>query len=368
MHNLAIHILLVASFAYILEILLLRIGLGKANRFAKKSDFEPTVSIIVAARNEERQIEQCLSSLLQLDYPRDKLEIIIVNDLSNDRTPAIIEEYVRRHGCVKMVTTLPEEGNLRGKTNAVAAGIDASHGEILMFTDADCVVRQEWVSETVRSFDERVGIVGGFTLLDIHNAFEGMQALDWVYLFGISSASAGWRIPLTAIGNNLSVRRSAYDATGGYRRIPFSVTEDYSLVRAILSRTSYELRFPSNTKTVVKSAACQNWKKLFRQKQRWGVGGLDMVPRGFVIMSIGWFLKMTLILGLFFVPVTVWLSAFCCKSFVDYLFVRKPLKQLGSLSALRYFFFFEIYFTVYVAVLPFVALLSKNVVWKERKL
>src|SRR5262249_4885825 len=141
---------------------------------------------------------------------------------------------------------------------------------------------------TVGYFREPIGVVGGFTILESRNHFAGMQALDWVYLFGLASAAAGWKEPLTAIGNNLSVRRSAYDATGGFEKIPFSVTEDYALVQAIVTRTKYEVAFPVRPRMAVQSQPCGDTEQLFRQKQRWGVGGLDMVFRGMLLMLVGW--------------------------------------------------------------------------------
>ena len=360
--------LIVAAVIYVADIVFLYIGLRKNNHPRTESRSEPTVSIIVAARNEEHHIEECLSSLVQVDYPQEKIEVIVVNDRSTDRTPAIIEKFSRRFDFVKMVVTEPDEGNLRGKTNAVASGIAACHGEILMFTDADCTVPRQWVRETVASFDETTGIVGGFTLLEASRTFEGIQALDWIYLFGMSASAANWGIPLTAVGNNLSVRRSAYDATGGYKGIPFSVTEDYSLVRSILQKTSFKLLFPVSENALVRSKACQNWLQLYRQKQRWGVGGLDMVATGFLLTSLGWLLKFALVIGALTVSWHVWLAAFLAKTLVDALFVYAPLRKFHALHYMKYLPAFEIYFTVYVLVLPFVAMISKDVLWKERRL
>lgn len=361
-------ILVIATVAYVLEFLFLRMGLDRSDRLKKNPGYAPSVSIIVAARNEEQYIESCLNSLTQLEYPREKLEIIVVNDRSTDRTSEIIEPFAERYPFIKMFSTRQEEGNLRGKTNAVAHGISVSSGEILMFTDADCTVPRKWVQETVQYFDEKTGVVGGFTVLNANRMFEGIQNLDWIFLFGLASATAGWKIPLTVIGNNLSVRRSAYDATGGYEKIPFSVTEDYSLVQSILKHTGLEVRFPLNPETVVLSSACRTWKQLYRQKQRWGVGGLDMVLRGIIIMSIGWLVKLALIIGIFSVSLPVWFTALACKLFMDVRFLWKPLKRFGSASPLKYFLFFELYFTVYVLIIPFIAMFSKKIVWKERSL
>lgn len=361
-------VLIISCLLYVIEFLFLYVGLGKATQITKRGNYEPTVSIIVAARNEEEYIEQCVRSLTAVDYPKDKLEIIVVNDRSSDRTLEIVEGLSLQFAQVKVLSTTAGEGNLRGKANALAQGIQISHGEILMFTDADCTVPKTWVRETVSYFDEKTGIVGGFTLLEATRPFEGMQALDWIMLFGVASATAGWKIPLTAIGNNLSVRRSAYERVGGFKQIPFSVTEDYALVQRILQTTEFEIRFPLNAASVVHSKPCQSWKQLYHQKQRWGVGGLDMVFRGMFIMFFGWLFKFFLLVGLFIVPFWTWLFAFISKCLIDVLFLSKPLRRFNAMKYLKHFFLFETYYCLYVIILPFIAMLSKKVVWKERTL
>ncbi len=358
----------IALSAYLLELLLLGIGLARSRRMHPQRGYEPTVSVIVAARNEEAFIERCISSLLHLDYPREKLEFVIVNDGSTDRTKELIDDLARRDPRIRTISTTPGSGNLRGKTNAVAGGINASSGEILLFTDADCVVSPGWVRSTVAYFDERTGAVGGFTLLDAGGAFGGIQALDWVFLFGIASAAAGWNIPLTAVGNNLAVRRSAYLGTGGYAAIPFSVTEDYALVRAILRRTDYRVRFPLDPSTVVRSSPCQTWEQLYRQKQRWSVGGLDMVFYGMLIMAIGWLARAGIVMTLLTSGWGAGAIFLGVLALADLALLIRPLRLFRETRTLRYFPAFELYLFVTVLVIPIVALLSRKVVWKERTL
>lgn len=368
MLNIISILLLLGALAYILEFTLFLVGLKKAREVPTDRSLEPTVSVIVAARNEEKRIKQCLRSLVKLEYPRDKLEIIIVNDHSDDRTPEIIREYVDRFPYLKMVTTDQESENLRGKANAVAQGVNSSHGEIVMFTDADCVVPATWVRDTVQYFTSEIGIVGGFTVLTANRPFEGMQTLDWILLFNIASSTAGLGFPLTVIGNNLSVRRKAYDQTGGYQKIPFSVTEDYALVQAVLKNTDYKLRFPLQPKTAIESIACHDWSELYRQRQRWAVGGLEMITPGILVMSVCWSFHFLLLIGLFLVPFPIWSLALGIKIAMDLCYLWKPLKTLGIRRYLKYFIAFELYYSVYAIVIPFIALLSKHVLWKERSL
>src|SRR5258706_10177815 len=117
MHEIITIVLVGTAIACVLLILYLRIGMEKADKMQPEEGFEPTVSIIVAARNEELYIAECIASLTQLDYPIGKLELIVVNDGSSDRTKEIAEAFKPSHPHLKVITTKPGEGNLRGKTN-----------------------------------------------------------------------------------------------------------------------------------------------------------------------------------------------------------------------------------------------------------
>ncbi len=352
--------------AYLLVFIFLRVGLSRANSFSRNIIAEPSVTVIVAARNEELSIEPCLTSLLQLDYPASKLEIVAINDHSTDSTLAIMQRMAAEHPSLKVLTAKPGSGNLQGKTNAITQAIECSSGEILMFTDADCRVSPSWIRETIQAFSDDTGIVGGFTILQASSTFEAIQALDWMILFSTASSTAGWNIPLTAIGNNLSVRRSAYEATGGYARIPFSVTEDYALVRAILEKTTFRLRFPLLKNAYISSTACDSWKQLIRQKKRWGTGGLDMITHGFIIFSICWLLSLMFIVGSFASSFFVWGSVLASKLVIDFIYLSDLLRRINKKRYLLYFLPFELYFSLYILVIPFLALFSKNVHWKDR--
>ena len=360
------YILIGITILYVAEMVFLWRGLERTDTYDRDFSYRPYVSIIVAARNEEENIEGCLTSLLQLDYPQDMHEIIVDDDGSTDNTAAIVRSYEQKFSHVKLIRAEAGHSNLRGKANALAQGVQRSTGEVLMFTDADCTVPSGWVTETVSYYTDGVGAVAGFTFLRTDKLFDGIQALDWFFLLGAAAATAAWNIPLTAIGNNLSTYRSIYDRVGGYQNLPFSVTEDYALVQAIWQTTRSQIRYPINDKTLVQSKPCSRWKELFRQKQRWAVGGLDMVPRGFLIMSVHFAMHLSILTSAFIVSPEVLLTALAAKLFSDALFLWKPIHRFRKYTLLKYFFFFELYYSLYELLLPFIALFSKKVVWKER--
>jgi glycosyltransferase involved in cell wall biosynthesis len=112
----------------------------------------PFVSVVVPVLNGERTIKDCLVSLLRTDYPEERREILVVDNGSTDRTTEIVESFP--------VALLREER--RGASAARNRAIEASRGETLAFTDADCMVSRGWLRELVGGFEnEEVGVVAG---------------------------------------------------------------------------------------------------------------------------------------------------------------------------------------------------------------
>ena len=115
---------------------------------------EPTVTVIIAAYNEEKHIAQKLTTTLEQDYPKAKLEIIVASDCSTDQTHAIVEQF--RDQGVNLVI-LPQRG---GKTAAQNAAAEQARGEILVFTDATTILRTDAIRVLVQGFaDPRVGCI-----------------------------------------------------------------------------------------------------------------------------------------------------------------------------------------------------------------
>lgn len=112
----------------------------------------PNISIVIPTFNEERIIKKCLESLYSMNYPRDKFEIIIVDDGSNDKTKDIIKQYD-----VELIETSGV-----GPSEARNIGLKKARGEFIAFTDGDCIVHKEWLNELLKGFveDNVVGVGG----------------------------------------------------------------------------------------------------------------------------------------------------------------------------------------------------------------
>lgn len=357
-------IFLVGLSIYFIEILIFTIGAGF--RFGKIEYKDlPSISVIVAARNEEDNILDCLSSLEKLVYPEEKIQIIIVNDHSTDRTGEIIESFIRDKKRFRVITPEESIGHLKGKTNALANAVKISNGEIILTTDADCTVNPEWAINLASYFKPDVGFVGGYTTQKDYNAFSGMQAIDFIYLLTVAAGSINLKKPLSCIGNNMSYRKSAYLEVGGYENLKFSVTEDFNLLMAIHDLRKYKIIYPLDRGGLVTSKPCPDLKSLYWQKKRWGVGGIESDFIGYLVMVWGYISNLGLLLTPFFFSTT---ALYLCllKLCIDYFFVLPVFNKLGLRMKILHFFAFEIYFILYVILLPFIVLPDRKVKWKGR--
>jgi cellulose synthase/poly-beta-1,6-N-acetylglucosamine synthase-like glycosyltransferase len=358
-------IFLVFICGYFIQSVLFIIGINKKFPRVKDEDL-PKATVIVAVRNEEKNIERCLNGLDKLIYTEGKLEIIIADGHSTDSTVEIVNEFIKDKKRFKIISANAEKENLKGKANAIDSAVRISTGEIILTTDADCEVHPLWVKTICSYYKDDVGIVNGFTTQTAYNGFSGMQAIDFVYLLIVAAGTINLGYPISCIGNNMSYRKKAYLETGGYEKLPFSVTEDFNLLMAIYRLGKYKIIYPLDKNALITSLPCTSLNELYHQKKRWGVGGLGVPLRGFVILSFGFIVNLCILLTpLFFTVVCLYLAIF--KIAIDYFVLFPVHSRLGIKQNMKYFIQFEIYFIIYVFVLPVIVLSSRKVVWKGKE-
>ena len=136
-------------------VLVVLIGFIRDKRI-KKGDYQPHVTILIAAYNEEDSIGATIKNKLELDYPKDKLEIIVISDSSSDRTDEIVKQYESQG--VKLLRQKPRAG----KTSALNMAVPHAKVDILVFSDANSIWAQDALSKLLRNFsDPKVGYVTG---------------------------------------------------------------------------------------------------------------------------------------------------------------------------------------------------------------
>lgn len=269
----------------------------------------PIVSILIAVRNEEKDLPRLLRSLELLDYPFERLEILIADDQSEDRTPELLRTWAAHSQNRKIITVLPSQTGLfhpNGKANALSILAKEAKGDFFFFTDADCEVPSTWIREGVSCFGHNVGLVIGITQVRSSNLFEGMQELDWWNTLGIVKMVTDLGFSTTGLGNNMVISKEAYFKCGGFESIPFSLTEDLEISRTV-RKSGFRQVHQVSPRMLITTKAEATWKDLLRQRKRW--------MNGVMSLSIGW--KFLLGLQFLFFP------------FIGILIVQIPLLGLG---------------------------------------
>ena len=359
--------LLIVVGIYILQALLLLWGTFQHQK-SKHQQNAPQVSIIVAARNEQQTLQRTIESLLQLDYPQDKLEILLVDDRSEDSTREIIQRFAQKYSFIKLIPIRAMIPGLSGKQTAIHTAVQNARGEYILLTDADCQVPFSWVKEIIAYYDERTGMVCGQTELISQaqklSLWEGIQAIDWFYLLTAASGACGIGKPTSCIGNNLSFRKSVYQQIGGFPKIGFSVTEDFALLDAVVRQTTWQVRFPISSKMTVQSHPVPTVKNLIAQRKRWLIGGKKVRPYGKLLMSTSFFthllIPLTLILTNKLLLVTI---SFGTVVMADFMLILRSIIPLHRSSLLRFFPLFEIAYFLYTTFLAGF-IFSKRIHWK----
>lgn len=360
----------IISALYFLLHLIFYYGLKRSAEIRQNlSDRLPFISIIVAARNEENNIGNCINSLKNITYPKELYEVILVNDKSTDSTKEIILQNTQNHQEFFLLDTIDApESKLTGKVKALSFGISKSKGELIMMTDADCIVNKSWLIESAKYYKSTTGLLCGFTMIDYSQGlFSKLQSLDWIYLQSLASASSGINAELSCIGNNLSVSANAFNSIGGYEGLKFSVTEDLALLRKIKSEKKFRVLYPVNPGCLVKTLPCANLKELYRQKKRWFRGGAGINSLGYFLGLLLYSSSLILIFGIFFLSAYTYLFCILLKMFSELLIMLPVYRKLDFKNLIWYFPLFQIYFAIYGILLPFTFLFGYKIIWKGRE-
>jgi cellulose synthase/poly-beta-1,6-N-acetylglucosamine synthase-like glycosyltransferase len=354
---------------YLLMHLIMFTGIIKNSRKRERSAFEPYVSIIICAKDEEKSIGDCINSLLELDYPAEKLEIILVNDRSRDRTKEIMTSYSGSYPHVQYHEITEQNGKLIGKTNALAQALKIAKGELIFTTDADIMVNKSWVRKITDYYDKGTGVVAGFSVIEPKGLFYGLQSVDWLYLLSVASGGDGVGVPISCVGNNMSYRKSAYDEIGGYEKVKFSITEDFMLLQKIHKESGYKKTgFPVDDKTKNITLPCLNLTQLFRQKKRWAVGGMGELNFGILVGLFSWLTGAVILTGWIYLDIQTYLYFVISKLLMDAIFLYPAAKEFKLLKIYIYLPLFQIYFAVYVIVTSILLAIDRKVIWKDQKI
>lgn len=230
-------------------------------------------TVLIPARNEAANIRKCLDSYLQQDYPSAYRECIVLDDHSEDETADIVLEYADKGvRLVRMAEILNGEPLNAFKKKAIETGISLSTGDLILTTDADCILPPKWISLHV-AVQQSTGACFIAAPVRIHKAdswLERFQALDFISLQGITGASVNRGIHAMCNGANLSYLKTAFYAVHGFEGIDrLASGDDMLLMQKISEKFPKRISFIKNPEAIVETAPMPDLGSFLNQRIRW---------------------------------------------------------------------------------------------------
>lgn len=325
----------------------------------------PEITVMVAARNEETNIRQCLQALLNMNYPADRIQILVGNDQSTDQTARITREMAAADSRIRLINITDDDSGLKAKARVMAQLDQYARGEFYLITDADVCVNPDWAAHMVCQMKEGVGVASGTTMVIGKGWWATMQELDWTYFMGLLNVISYSGVPATAVGNNMIVRADAYRETGGYASIRFSITEDYRLYSEICRR-GWKWNNVMSPGALATSLPVRGFFPLLHQRKRWLSGGRELPWYWWVLFGVFAMYYLGIPLLLSFQPATASMLI-VVKFLLQTLQINGIYRHLGKTCPnLVNHIFYELYLFLVTISAALFFILPLKTMWKGR--
>ncbi|HDL19366.1 MAG TPA: glycosyltransferase [Bacteroidetes bacterium] len=367
----------IAASVYYAIILYYFIGLGRLR--PGKNRTLHTISVLIPARNEEKNIGRCLDSVLQQNYPEDLYQIHVIDDHSPDRTVEIVrsyrEIYPGRIHLHRLRDFAADDKRIAYKKAAIQLGIENSRSDLIVTTDADCTVQPTWLTAINRHFSEDVGMVCGLVTFGKdteHSLFHRLQSLEFLGLVSAAAGSMANGFPATANGANLAYRRTAFTQVNGFTGIDDLPSGDDDLLMHKIHRTGkWKIRFTAEKTGIVTTQPEPTLKAFFNQRTRWASKSTHYGNRWItailsLIYLFYFYLTAGLIYFIFFDPHYLLPPVlFLGKWLIEFLILQKACALTGRKDLLKYFPAAQFFQILYILIAGFRGVFGKYS-WKDR--
>lgn len=334
-----------------------------------------SVTIVVPARNEEKNIAACLDSLVAQNYPGDKFEIIVIDDNSTDQTANVIQTYCDRYPLVHLISLGICPAGISPKKRALEVGIKAASGEIILTTDADCIASPNWIQGIVRHYEDDIGMVVGlvtFLPQSENTLFHKIQSLEFIGLTAAGIGSIGMKDPIIANGANLSFRKNVFNEVRGYQGNSHIISgDDDLLLQKIDQSTDWRIAAAIAPDTIVHTKPVLDFNSFLNQRIRWASKSFIYKKISLVVFLVAVYLFYLLIFvslpfsvryyAIFPYPAI----ALFAKLFVDFLLILKATEIVNRKDLRKYFLIADFVQIPYILYVGFASIV-KTFEWKGR--
>ena len=366
----ALYLICIAAFTFGLFNLKERFHSVNKNNLIK-------VSVLIAARNEENNIEKLLESLKKQSFPKELFEVIIVNDHSTDNTDEIINDFINKNKELDVKLLKAEK---KGKKHAISQALHSAINELIIVTDADCVLNDLWIESIVGFYQEEKCkmILAPVLLSPAENLFEKMQVLEHLSLIGSTAGSASIGFPVMCNGANMAYERKAALEVEKFRKdfdIP-SGDDMFLLEQFVKCYGHNNVKFLLSKSAVVKTKTCKTIKDFFRQRRRWvsktkSYTSWKVIVTALIVLFFNLSI-ISLLVSAFFVPAlwSIYILLTLLKFFIDFPLLKNITNFMNQGSLLKWVLPLEIIYPFYVVFTAlsgtiFTKLKSENGKWSQ---
>lgn len=368
-----LNIVLIITALYLIIIAAFTFGLynlkEKFYSFNKKNITK--VSVLIAARNEEKNIEKLLQTIYNQTFPKELYEVIIVDDHSEDDTRIKVNNFINNH---KDINIRLLEATSEGKKKAISQALHNAENELIMVTDADCELNSEWI-ETVVGFyqDKKCKMILAPVLLSpANNLFEKMQVLEHLSLIASTAGSANIGFPVMCNGANMAYERiSALEVEKLRHDFNIQSGDDMFLLEQFVKKYgSKNVKFLQNKSAIVKTKACKNIKEFIRQRRRWVSKSKSYTNSKIILTAlVVLFFNLSIVslfLSAFFIPAlwSLYILLTLLKFFIDFPILKNITNFMNQGKILKWTLPLEFIYPFYAVFTAISGLLLK-VNWKR---
>ena len=346
-------------------------------------DSETFVTIIIPARNEERCIGACLESVLSQRYPKKLLEVIVVDDHSSDNTVSIIQNF--RTGNIKLLSLkdhLSNETLNSYKKKAIEIAVNAAAGELIITTDADCIMPPNWL-QTMTAFYEtyRPAFIAAPVTYLPFNKEDGpgikflkiFQLLDFMSLQGITGASVYKKFHTMCNGANLAYEKKVFHEVGGFKGIDnIASGDDMLLMHKIYQAYPERVLFLKSRDAIVRTRPMDTFKDFINQRIRWAskadkYNDKRIFPVLLLVYILNAWIMALAIIVLFNSSMGYWLIAVILAKTIIELFFLYPVSVFFEQQKLLWWFpIAQPFHIIYTVIAGWLGRFG-TYHWKERK-
>ena len=344
-------------------------------------DFQPQtkVSILIPARNESANIHRCIQSILAQKYPASLFEIIVIDDHSTDGTAEVVQAFGASNVRVLFLKDfVKDRAKLKAfKKKAIEIAIQKSMGELIVTTDADCVVPAEWLNLLVSFYEKKQYkfIAAPVNFHEEKSVFEKIQSLDFLGMMGVTGAGIHRKFMNMCNGANLAYEKKAFYDVGGFEGIDgIASGDDMLLMQKMAKHFPNKIGFLKNKNATVLTKAMPDWQSFTQQRIRWASkSGSYQEFQILVILALVFFFCVSIVVNLFLLPfffgkiIKVLLIQLLVKTIIDYFFLNQMSVFFGRKDLMKIFLPAQVFHIFYIAIIGFLGNVVKRYEWKGRK-